>query len=81
MFNTFTLNGVLFFAGPFWLGECIVCRDRENEGFLCARENAMLACGHPLCSACANQILETTNQCPKCRRSVERFIRLQIPTN
>jgi len=81
LFNTFTLNRVLFFAGPFWLGECIVCRDHENEGFLCARENTMLVCGHPLCFQCANHILNTTSCCPKCRRPVEHFIRLQIPAN
>jgi hypothetical protein len=69
----------LFFKGRIWLGECAVCRNHDNEGFLRAYENTTPTCGHPLCQECADHILRTTRACPKCRRLAASFLRVHMP--
>ncbi|UJR34840.1 hypothetical protein I4U23_027621 [Adineta vaga] len=65
--------------GCLWLGECAICRDRDNEGFLHGNQNEAATCGHPLCQNCANIILQDSRRCPKCRQTVNLFRLVRFP--
>ncbi|GLD97537.1 hypothetical protein PINS_up006227 [Pythium insidiosum] len=52
------------------IGECIVCFDGPQAA-------VCVPCGHnAVCMSCAEELLDTTRECPVCRRSVREFIKL-----
>ncbi|KAJ0406907.1 hypothetical protein P43SY_001758 [Pythium insidiosum] len=52
------------------IGECVVCFDGPQTA-------VCVPCGHnALCMSCAEELLDTTRECPVCRRSVREFIKL-----
>ena len=54
------------------VGECIVCLDAENT-------HSFIPCGHKcVCEACANTVMATRGECPKCRAEVDNVMRIYV---
>ncbi|DBA01812.1 TPA: hypothetical protein N0F65_002928 [Lagenidium giganteum] len=57
---------------PSSLGECIVCYDGPQVA-------VCVPCGHnAVCMACAEEILDTTCECPVCRAPIRELIKLYL---
>ena len=52
--------------------ECVVCMDAENT-------HSFVPCGHKcVCEACANTVMATRGECPKCRAEVDNVMRIYV---
>ena len=59
-------------GGDGGVGECIVCMDAENT-------HSFVPCGHKcVCEACANTVMATRGECPKCRAEVDNVMRIYV---
>lgn len=68
-------NFVLYytFAGDHIPNECVLCND--------ARINCVLdPCGHMwLCCQCALTVQKAKNECPACRKPINKIIKVYLP--